>query len=67
MLRTMGFLGRVDRSGFYYFLFFLTGFPALLYQIIWQRTLFVLYGVNIESVTIVVTVFMFKLFLLGSR
>lgn len=33
-------------------LFFLSGFPALLYQIVWQRALFTIYGVNIESVTI---------------
>jgi predicted membrane-bound spermidine synthase len=38
--------------------FFVSGFPALLYQIVWQRALFTLYGVNIESVTMVVTAFM---------
>lgn len=42
-------------------LFFVSGFPALLYQIVWQRTLFTIYGVNIESVTIVVTAFMLGL------
>lgn len=42
-------------------LFFCSGFPALLYQIVWQRALFTLYGVNIESVTVVVTVFMLGL------
>src|SRR6202051_2456283 len=45
----------------YYLLFFLSGFPALLYQIVWQRALFTLYGVNIESVTMVVTAFMLGL------
>ncbi len=45
----------------YYLLFFLSGFPALLYQIVWQRALFTLYGVNIESVTMIVTVFMLGL------
>src|SRR5438477_12784652 len=44
-----------------YALFFLSGFPALLYQIVWQRALFTLYGVNIESVTMIVTVFMLGL------
>ena len=39
-------------------LFFVSGFPALLYQIIWQRALFAIYGVNIESVTVVVSAFM---------
>ena len=44
-----------------YFLFFLSGFPALIYQIVWQRSLFAIYGVNIESVTMVVSVFMLGL------
>ena len=39
-------------------LFFVSGFPALLYQLVWQRALFRIFGVNIESVTIVVTAFM---------
>src|ERR1700736_213921 len=50
-----------DNLSFYYLLFFLSGFPALLYQIVWQRALFTLYGVNIESVTMIVTVFMLGL------
>ena len=49
------------QSWLYYVLFFVSGFPALLYQIVWQRTLFTLFGTNIESVTIVVTVFMLGL------
>ena len=44
-----------------FFLFFISGFPALLYQVIWQRTLFSIFGVNIESVTVVVTAFMLGL------
>lgn len=54
----------------YYLLFFISGFPALLYQIIWQRSLFTLFGANVESVTIIVTVFMLGLglgSLLGGR
>jgi spermidine synthase len=50
-----------DKSWFYYVLFFVSGFPALLYQIVWQRALFTLYGINIESVTMIVTVFMLGL------
>ena len=50
-----------DTNELYYLLFFLSGFPALLYQIVWQRALFTLYGVNIESVTMIVTVFMLGL------
>ena len=45
----------------YYVLFFISGIPALLYQIVWQRALFTIYGVNIESVTVIVTVFMLGL------
>src|SRR5438105_8776025 len=48
-------------AGWFYLLFFISGFPALLYQIVWQRALFAIYGVNIESVTIVVTAFMLGL------
>ncbi|MGA7287539.1 MAG: hypothetical protein WBX02_05550, partial [Terriglobales bacterium] len=39
-------------------LFFCSGFPALIYQIIWQRALFAVFGINIESITIVVSGFM---------
>ena len=42
-------------------IFFLSGIPALLYQIVWQRSLFAIYGVNMESVTVVVTAFMLGL------
>jgi spermidine synthase len=42
-------------------LFFFSGFPALIYQLTWQRELFLIFGVNIESVTIVVTAFMLGL------
>jgi spermidine synthase len=45
----------------FYILFFISGFPALIYQIVWQRSLFTLYGVNIQSVTAIVTVFMLGL------
>ncbi len=39
-------------------LFFASGFAALLYQVIWQRTLFAIYGINVEAVTMIVTAFM---------
>jgi predicted membrane-bound spermidine synthase len=42
-------------------LFFCSGFPALIYQIVWQRALFAILGLNIESVTIVVSGFMLGL------
>lgn len=45
----------------YYLLFFISGFPALICQIVWQRAMFALYGVNIESVTVIVSVFMLGL------
>jgi len=44
-----------------YALFFLSGFPALIYQIVWQRSLFGIYGTTVESVTIVVSAFMLGL------
>jgi predicted membrane-bound spermidine synthase len=42
-------------------LFCASGFAALLYQVVWQRALFTIYGINIESVTMVVTAFMLGL------
>jgi predicted membrane-bound spermidine synthase len=45
--------------------FFLSGFAALIYQIAWQRALFVAFGVDIESVTVTVSIFMFGLGLGG--
>lgn len=41
--------------------FFASGFAALLYQVVWQRSLYAIYGINIESVTVVVTAFMLGL------
>jgi spermidine synthase len=42
-------------------LFFFSGIPALIYQLVWERALFRIYGINIECVTIVVTAFMLGL------
>ena len=41
--------------------FFLSGAAALIYQIAWQRALFVIYGLDAVSSTIVVTAFMLGL------
>lgn len=51
-------------------LFFFSGMAALIYQVTWQRALFTCFGVNIESVTIIVSIFMLGLglgSLLGGR
>ena len=42
-------------------LFFLSGFAALLYQVAWQRELFAWYGVDLDSVSTIVSVFMLGL------
>jgi predicted membrane-bound spermidine synthase len=42
-------------------LFFCSGIPALIYQIVWQRVLFAIYGVNTESVAVIVSAFMLGL------
>src|SRR5258708_22783836 len=39
-------------------LFFCSGIPGVVYQIVWQRALLVIYGVNAQSVAVVVTAFM---------
>lgn len=42
-------------------LFLVSGFSALIYQVVWQRSLYRVFGVHIESVTVVVTAFMLGL------
>ncbi len=42
-------------------IFFLSGAAAVIYQLIWQRSLFRIYGTNSESVALVVTAFMLGL------
>lgn len=44
-----------------YPLFFASGAAALIYQVVWQRSLFAIYGINVEAVTVVVTAFMLGL------
>lgn len=44
-----------------YGIFVLSGFSALLYQVVWQRSLFAIYGINVEAVTVIVTAFMLGL------
>jgi predicted membrane-bound spermidine synthase len=48
-----------------YLLFFCSGCSALIYQVMWQRMFFTLFGVDLESITIIVSVFMFGLGLGG--
>ncbi len=38
--------------------FFLSGVSALIYQVAWERVLYAIFGINIESVTVVVTAFL---------
>jgi hypothetical protein len=54
-------IGLASWVGWLPFLFVISGFAALIYQIVWQRALFGVFGVNIESVTIIVSVFMLGL------
>jgi predicted membrane-bound spermidine synthase len=42
-------------------LFFTSGFAALLYQIAWQRMLFGWYGIDLDSVSAIVAIFMLGL------
>jgi predicted membrane-bound spermidine synthase len=46
---------------FLYAVFLVSGFAAILYQVVWQRSLFRLLGTSSESVTMVVTAFMLGL------
>ena len=38
--------------------FFISGCSALMYQVSWQRALYALIGVDMDSITIIVSVFM---------
>lgn len=44
-----------------FIVFTISGISALIYQLIWQRSLLTIYGSNIESVTMVVSAFMLGL------
>lgn len=44
----------VSLTGF----FFISGFSALIYQVCWQRILFTGFGVDLTSITVIVSVFM---------
>jgi predicted membrane-bound spermidine synthase len=62
--------GQVGINFLILLLFMLSGVAALVYQVCWQRSLFSLLGVDLESTTIVISVFMFGLgcgALLGGR
>ncbi|NNP77199.1 hypothetical protein A7P54_12330 [Acinetobacter sp. Ac_3412] len=39
-------------------IFFVSGFSALIYQVCWQRLLFTGFGVDLTSITVIVSVFM---------
>jgi predicted membrane-bound spermidine synthase len=41
--------------------FFVSGMPALIYQLLWQRALFTMFGINIAAVTLVVAGFLLGL------
>ena len=50
-----------EAPGWITFVFFASGFAALIYQVVWQRSLFTIFGINTEAVTVVVTVFLLGL------
>ena len=54
-------LAKVAASALLSLLFFWSGVSALVYQISWQRILFSSFGIDIESVTIIVSTFMLGL------
>src|SRR5271169_4869721 len=67
LLLFLGGLGRFRTESrrkdgtFLCILFFCSGMPALIYQVVWQRALFSIYGVNAESVAVIVSAFMLGL------
>jgi spermidine synthase len=64
LVGTSSLFGKTSRNkdAFIFTLLFLfSGMPALIYQIVWQRVLFLIYGVNSQSVVVIVTTFMLGL------
>ena len=57
--------GRQFPAPLLYLIFLLSGGAAILYQLVWQRALFTVYGTSSDSVTVIVTVFMLGLGLGG--
>lgn len=53
--------GQRGANAFLALVFFWSGFAALLYQVVWQRALYATFGINVESVTVVVTAFLLGL------
>lgn len=52
----------LSRTSLYiYAFFFVSGMPALIYQLAWQRVLFRIFGLSMDSVTVIVTAFMLGL------
>jgi predicted membrane-bound spermidine synthase len=56
-----GGVGEARVPRWLYPVFFISGFAALIYQVAWQRALFTVVGINIETVTLVVSAFMLGL------
>ena len=54
-------LAASDAQGWIALVFFASGFAALVYQVVWQRALFALFGINTEAVTVIVTDFLLGL------
>jgi MFS family permease len=52
-LTVLNDLSKSGNSLTLWFVFFCSGMPALIYQIVWQRVLFSIYGVNAESIAVV--------------
>jgi len=59
--RTKKVIGSFARTAWIELIFFGSGFAALAYQLCWQRVLFASFGIDIESVTIIVSTFMLGL------
>jgi hypothetical protein len=48
-------------KGWLFIFYMLSGFAAIIYQIVWYRALFSIYGTDIQSITVIVSVFIFGL------
>lgn len=61
MLKLQNKITNHSELNFLSLLFFVSGFSALIYQVVWQRLLFTLFGIAMDSITIIVSLFMLGL------
>ena len=61
MMNQSNRINQTNMLGILAIIFFLSGMAALIYQVTWQRLLFTGFGVDITSITVIISIFMIGL------